>query len=669
MGFNKEDKISYNELAKSLRDLLDDIGIKADISKNLDEINDSLNDIEKKIQQIKSNDDIKNMIWSDLNSQQGLTGQVLKIDNDNKKFYTHDEILFKRVVHNDTQLQEEFKRIPTLMTEIFNTWYRYAHFNAWACHLLDNTNWKDAAIPEGQNLNNFQYTVYTDKTKDGWQYIKQTNQIYGGYDYMPCTGFISPTADKLSYYIETMVDVGWDDDNLMIVIGYLRDTNGIEHTLSVVRGDGCSGYGSYPSDYPNFPGYVDTKFWWGIIYDMGNATQKFIVDWNNITGPNYNHSGDYNITYLKITRDINKFTCSTTGWSHDGSNKTYDPKDTFTFQCPDTKPDDWSQEMYNNIKEMTTKPNHIGFGARSGQPKFTIVDQSGIFDDTDIYALHTNKQYYFNYYTNKWSEKQNLQDNPQFNKGEIFLYNKTSYNFYFWYKPFTWQKIWLNSFWVDVTIIQSEGQTIIVHIEDKEYTQSFKAKYDTEFTVTVKNKNNDYIEGVPSIDKGIFRTPITITATPVKFKKYECNFTIAYFKGVDPTGGFEQEDAQFHYYGYNDWSRGTDPGITEKGGTLEYVYPYGNENFADGFCDGIVCREELNGSYHPFIFFGNEGKEMVEGEKFNELRITFPDDTIFTYRNIGLAAEADFWNNSDYSNTIYEKFKSSIGVKANFKLF
>ena len=104
--------------------------------------------------------------------------------------------------------------------------------------------------------------------------------------------------------------------------------------------------------------------------------------------------------------------------------------------------------MYDNIKEMMTKPNHVGFGCRSGQPRFTIVDQSGIFDDTDIYALHQNKQYYFNYFTNKWEVKQKITDNKDISP-KTFLYNKNLNNLVFLDRetdaqPFAWSKLELN---------------------------------------------------------------------------------------------------------------------------------------------------------------------------------------------------------------------------------
>ena len=474
IDFNPEDKITYEDLSKSLRTIIDSMKkyLSEDQKKDISSIGTRIEELDKRAEKLKKNGGVQESIWTGDMKESSSKGQVLKvrcptykIDKSSKTknvintpgtIYTHDEFMEKRVVTNDDELNTEFIRIPTLMRDIFNTWIRYAHYNGYMIrNYLDRSNWS-TTYPEGQNLNYDQYTVYTDKNKNGWSFNEADNTICANYDYMPAAGFISPENDKYYYYLYTMVDVGWDDDNLMVVVGYLKDSKGVEHTLSVVRGCGAlypDFHGGIEDPYGFHVKGIDTIFWWGLIYDMCNSTQHILLNLSKLVPPEIysNRSGkhdDKTIAYITVTREANYLYCRTTGFSTDGSNKKIIEKANFEFSCPDTKPADWPQEMYDNIKEMMTKPNHVGFGCRSGQPRFTIVDQSGIFDDTDIYALHQNKQYYFNYFTNKWEVKQKITDNKDISP-KTFLYNKNLNNLVFLDRetdaqPFTWSKLELN---------------------------------------------------------------------------------------------------------------------------------------------------------------------------------------------------------------------------------
>lgn len=485
IDFNPEDKITYEDLSKSLRSILDSMKkyLSEDQKKDITNIGTKIEELNERIKKIKKNGGIQESIWTGDMKESSSKGQVLKVkcpthkidkSDKNKKeintpgaIYTHDEFMQKRVVTNDDELNTEFTNKPTLMIDIFNTWIRYAHFNAEMIRkYLDKSNWNDTAIKDGQNLSQYdQYDVYINKKKDGWTFNKQTNEIVASYDYMPAAGFISPENNKYYYYLLTRVDTGWDDDNLMVIVGYTRDSNGVEHTLSVVRGSGFSptpkelNWGHRPSfDY----NATDTFFTWGLIYDMCNSTQHIIYDLTKTVGYRHDYNADHgwsvtsgpnkdsvtNVSYIKVTREANYLKMDTTQFTIKGDDTYFNPDYTIEFSCPDTKPADWPQEMYDNIKEMMTKPNHVGFGCRSGQPRFAIIEQSGIFDDTDIYALHQNKQYYFNYFTNKWEVKQKITDNKDISP-KTFLYNENLNNLIFLNRetdthPFTWSKLELN---------------------------------------------------------------------------------------------------------------------------------------------------------------------------------------------------------------------------------
>ena len=438
MAFNLEDKISYQELSRGLKDILDNIKNECEVNQKntIGDIYLKIDEFLKRLEEIansvtgKHDEDIFGSVATD---DKTSDGQVIKINPPLKKVYPHDEYLEKRVVDNDEDLAEEFTRIPDSMETIFNSWYIFAHYDKQATSVLDNSNY--TSNNNGQNLWD-RYPFNVELRGVGWVFDKSTNMISHIVDGECTTGFIAPIKRYYNYYIKMMLDVGWDDDNLQFVVGFIKDSNGIEHTLQVVRGFG------------HYDGGVDCKFYWGLIYDMGNSTQHIIIDYSN--KPNMfpawdSHNYDHSYCYMTVTKVSSLLTCRTSGWSLDGSNKDLVSAWDFTYKFPETKPADWSDEMYENMRKMMTETTQIGFGARSGTPRFTILDQSGIFDDTDIYALHQNIQYYFNYYENAWQPRQKVTDNADI-VPRIFLYNKFLKQLYFYYDiNFNWVKIQVKS--------------------------------------------------------------------------------------------------------------------------------------------------------------------------------------------------------------------------------
>ena len=438
MAFNLEDKISYQELSRGLKDILDNMKNECEVNQKntIGDIYLKIDEFLKRLEEIansvtgKHDEDIFGSVATD---DKTSDGQVIKINPPVKKVYPHDEYLEKRVVDNDEDLAEEFTRIPDSMETIFNSWYIFAHYDKQATSVLDNSNY--TSNNNGQNLWD-RYPFNVELRGVGWVFDKSTNMISHIVDGECTTGFIAPVKRYYNYYIKMMLDVGWDDDNLQFVVGFIKDSNGIEHTLQVVRGFG------------HYDGGVDCKFYWGLIYDMGNSTQHIIIDYSN--KPNMfpawdSHNYDHSYCYMTITKVSSLLTCRTSGWSLDGSNEDLVPAWDFTYKFPETKPADWSDEMYENMRKMMTETTQIGFGARSGTPRFTILDQSGIFDDTDIYALHQNIQYYFNYYENAWQPRQKVTDNTDI-VPRIFLYNKFLKQLYFYYDiNFNWIKIQVKS--------------------------------------------------------------------------------------------------------------------------------------------------------------------------------------------------------------------------------
>ena len=544
MAFNNEDKVSYKELAPSLKRLFKNlekeikerqIGYINDNSKYIDRLKDKLTTLENR-------DDLKELYaMAKTDDEESASGQVLKINPSKKSLYQHDEFLNRRIVSNQYEKEEEMLRIPTSMETIFKTWKRYAHFDAYATTYLDQTNHNVADLPEGQNLNSWEYNLYLDPNQTGWVFDKKTNCIRGTYDGHVTAGFISPTSDYYSYYLKTMIDVGWDDDNLMIVLGYVVDENGKEHTLSLVRGAGnfVTGNGKYlesfikdgkryynrigynipipgsdygpegfkpgnPSiNYPrdkwknkincrdvgNLP--FDTTFWWGLIYDMGNDTQFIITDLSDEVGPSafptrYDEHNGTCITYISALRDGNYFKFTTSEWSMNGSEDKPMPEGTFEYILPDEKPEHWSDEMFENMKKMCLEPSHVGFGCRSGQPRFTIMDQRGIFDDEDIYSLYEDKIFSFNSQKFSWEFKEKISENKNFTQ-KIFLYNSRLKTLYWYNDVFDYTRITMPPDLKELTRPGKDGQ-ILKYNGRTDFLQ-----YDDEFHIcNVVDDDNDF---------------------------------------------------------------------------------------------------------------------------------------------------------------------------------
>lgn len=544
MAFNNEDKVSYKELAPSLKRLFKNlekeikerqIGYIDDNAKYIDRLKDKLTALENR-------DDLKELYKMAKNDdEESASGQVLKINPSKRSLYQHDEFISKRIVANEYEKENEFGRIPTSMEEIFKTWKRYAHFNLYATRYLDTTDCAERGLSDGQNLNQGGFQAYL--TGNAWQFDKKTNMIRSTLDSGATAGFISPTADYYSYYIKTMVDTGWDDDNLMLVVGYTVDDNGKEHTLSLVRGAGNfggdindpnnffikdgkkyykrEGY-TIPMPYIDFgekgfiPGnpsinypigkwydvfkktpvfnnsgtwwHFDTIFWWGLIYDMGNDTQFIITDLSNEAGPSPRQTWHSNgcISYISALRDGNYFKFTTSQWSEDGTDDDPMPNCTFEFILPDEKPEHWSDEMFENMKKMCLEPSHVGFGCRSGTPRFTIMDQRGIFDDEDIYSLYEDKIFSFNSQKFSWEFKEKISENKNFTQ-KIFLYNPKLKTLYWYNDVFDYTRITIPPDLKELTRPGKDGQ-ILKYNGRTDFLQ-----YDDEFHIcNVVDDDNDF---------------------------------------------------------------------------------------------------------------------------------------------------------------------------------
>ena len=393
------------------------------INTTVSNMNNTVSTINKNYQNINST--VTNIQKVQEEAVDGLNGQVLKVNSATKKMYAHDEIVFVDCVTTQLELEKAMTKKPISMQEIFDNWYRYAHFCSAAAMQLDNNN--NAGIPDGQNrTDNAQFTAYTDSTKGGWTFDQSTGAIHNNFDYIVNAGFINPQDKYSSFYLKIRADIGKDDGNINIVVGYMRDSKGIEHTLTLVRGSGLL-YGT------TTPG---TKFLWGLIYDVNNPTQHFITDLSSETTPKTGHF-NHNVCYVTAIRSNTLMEFRTTDWSVTGSEKTDIKSLTFQFEYPESKPDDWTQAMYDNIGIMMKNPNRIGIGIRSVTGWFRIEEQDGIVSDQDIYDFQNDVIYHYDFFNNKWVERtasdSNFTKPSEKFSDRTFIYNERTQKLYYYY--------------------------------------------------------------------------------------------------------------------------------------------------------------------------------------------------------------------------------------------
>jgi len=426
MAFDLEFKITYDELAPSLQALFKSLQTQITDNRNeITKLDDRATDCENRLDKVEDDvEEIQDDIEDLMNGTSkfyvdGEQGQVLKVDNKQRFIYPHDEFSRLRCVDTDEELQIEMKELPINLEDVFYNWYRYAHFSVPGCGYLESGSSETSRdvpgwLEQGQNLNNDEYLYYTDRTRGGWTYNSKEQTIYINGDTYPVAGFINTVDGYTNYLLRIQIHNRADGDNGGIVIGYYTDSQGVEHTLSILRGaDAC-------------------YFQYGLIYDAGNPNYKVIWNGQDKIG------GGNGYCYLSVQRSDTHFEFKTTNW---GSNKPYDSHDvvkecTFTFDLPTSKPSDWSQEMYDNIVKILNSPNRVGFVVRSGDLGFKIDRQSGIFDDDDIYDLKNDIVWSYDFKQSKWIEKDKVH-NVLSNRIFIYYPRKNYLYFYTYWNQYT----------------------------------------------------------------------------------------------------------------------------------------------------------------------------------------------------------------------------------------
>ena len=422
-----EFKVTWEELAPSLQRILQ--GLEQYIMDSKQKLETERANRIHDFSQLDT--EIRNLSHYDFKENyDGYTAQVKAINKRNNATYWADIFQMIKFTTNNSETTTT-QSFGIDLKNIFDNWIRYTHFDSSAIHdYLDHSNWEVGGDTNGKSHSQNDWAasdqnVYLDHSKSGWRYDADVEYIQATVDNKCAAGFISPDVYEKNWRIKTLIDVGWDDDNLMIVVGYCKDKAGVEHTLSVVRGAGL------------IKGGIDTFFWWGLIYDMCNPTQYILVNKSNVTGHSpqptdyagrYLDSPSHTYCYIQAERQDTHYVFKTSQFNRNVEGDTYlDPNFDIVFDFPSSNPG-WPQQMYENMKKMCTKPSNVGFGVRSGMPRFKVLEAEGIFQDKN-YDAGTGQIYKYDWITKTWYPIGSIIDSI---KPRTIIYNYITKRMY-WY--------------------------------------------------------------------------------------------------------------------------------------------------------------------------------------------------------------------------------------------
>lgn len=336
------------------------------ISNEINELNTDLNQIDEQyinntithtdLNSCTSNviNSIKASWYSDITAD-SRPSEILQSNNLKIK---PNKILKKCKVCVSTDEVNNAKRSPVGMNTIFNQWQRFSHYT------------------DGQNLNTTAHT----QARNKWSYNSSTNAIYTNLNSEVYMGFVSP--DKYDYYYLKVRLDGDDDDNDMIgiVLAFITDNAGVQHTLSLVR---CKTIEEH------------THYRYALVYDYLLTTEYKLDDREDIVpAVSGGWKGTYVIIDAKRSKNEVQIRTSMIG------NPNLDDRTLITYKVPSTQPAEYPLEMYENLKQMLNYPAQIGFSAFSETGHFTIQEQKYVFDDNKIYDFNTDT--IFEYKSNTW---------------------------------------------------------------------------------------------------------------------------------------------------------------------------------------------------------------------------------------------------------------------------
>ena len=319
---------------------------------------------------LKNNEIITNII-SQISNSANLNQLVDKISSEIAKKLTDGQFItssntsligreplsFYNIATSDEELQSMLQS-KISMEDIFNSWYQFVHKGE-----SQNAEWLQA--------------------QKKWSYNAETDSIMSNVNTESYIGFISPDSYKNFYLKIKCTSNDNDNDMASLICGFYKDSNGIEHTLSI-----CRSYGT---------NVFNPK--WQLIYDYTGQTKtsrQYVLFSDDTYQGDDPGVKDQSFVMFEVRKEGNTLTCKT------GVNDSeiLDETTTCIFTLPDTKPDDWPNEMWDIMNVMFSS-TRIGFGNTSWNTSFKIVDQN-ILSSNMIYDWVHNDVYEFK--NNAWSK-------------------------------------------------------------------------------------------------------------------------------------------------------------------------------------------------------------------------------------------------------------------------
>lgn len=352
-----------------------------------------------------NNTKTKNELYSAI-AGNGAEGEFLQIKYNSElgrnEVQPTDLVNFSKIAVTSEQV-DALKLEPVGMKLIFDKWYRFTHGN-------NDQRTSDQNLNDGNGPHN--------STRNAWSYVPATSSIRSNINSQVYSCFVSDR--KYDNWYLKMRATGDDGDNdlFSILLGFMTDANGREHTLSVVRTLCVEGH---------------TKYLWSIVYDYMQDLEFELV--SNSCSQIVSLPGGWLNRYaiIEARRTKTNLKCYTSVISTSTNIESL-PDSKLEYTLPLTKPSNYSQAMYDNIKTMLSNPSQMGVGCHSQPGNFTILEQKYIFDDEKIYDFASNTIWEYNEVENKWHSVGNcnsLLDSFQYSKtvGDLYyLYNGGAYN-------------------------------------------------------------------------------------------------------------------------------------------------------------------------------------------------------------------------------------------------
>lgn len=378
-----------------------------------------LNNIPSEIQ--KAKEDVKNDIYSN-SAGSGQSGDFLVAkynkETQRNEFSSTSLINFINVATTASELNA-MKLEPVGMSTIFNSWYRFSHWRNEQNISGDSGHDMGGRMEDcPNNMSGWEHQTARNK----WSYDSSTNMIRSNRNSPVYAAFINPYKLQ-NWYLKTQCFGGGDGDNdaICICCAFMTDSNGREHTIDLVRARSGVGNGIYLDQ-------VQMRFYWSLVYDYNIDTEFELANNLSVWCAPTNQGWGTNYCCLEAKRTMNRLECWTSDVVPEAITVT-DPNSKIDYILPETKPSNYSDTMYENLKIMLGSGAQMGVGAHSQNGLFTILDQKYIFEDTKLYDTVNNIIWEYSEKTSTWSNVGRVSD--LLTEGYLYFCKKTNKLMYY----------------------------------------------------------------------------------------------------------------------------------------------------------------------------------------------------------------------------------------------